>query len=50
MQEEDTDEYGPPIVPETAVADAIVRRTEEHLKRLGPGATVSAKPIVMKVE
>lgn len=39
----------PPIMPETAVADAIVKRTEEHLKRLG-GATVSSKPIVMKVE
>ncbi len=49
LQEEDSDEYGPPIVPETAVADAIMKRTEEHLRKLG-GATVSSKPIVMKVE
>lgn len=49
LQEEDSDEYGPPIVPETAVADAIMRRTEEHLRKLG-GVTVSSKPIVMKVE
>ena len=49
LQEEDTDEYGPQIMPETAVAEAIMKRTEEHLRKLG-GATVSAKPIVMKVE
>ncbi|KAJ9518938.1 hypothetical protein QJQ45_026218 [Haematococcus lacustris] len=49
LQEEDTDDYGPPIIPETAVADAIMKRTEDHLRRL-EGATVSAKPIVMKVE
>ncbi|KAJ9518676.1 hypothetical protein QJQ45_018742 [Haematococcus lacustris] len=49
LQEDDTDDYGPPIIPETAVADAIMKRTEDHLRRLG-GATVSAKPIVMKVE
>ena len=49
LQDEASDEYGPPIMPETAVAEAIVKRTEEHLIKLG-GATVSSKPIVMKVE
>ncbi|GMH41703.1 hypothetical protein BSKO_09613 [Bryopsis sp. KO-2023] len=49
LQHEDTDEYGPPIMPETAVADAIQKRTQEHLKRLG-GASVSSKPIVMRAE
>ncbi|MEW5303991.1 MAG: hypothetical protein WDW38_003211 [Sanguina aurantia] len=49
LQEEDSDEYGPPIIPETAVADAIMKRTEEHLRRLG-GAAVSSKPIVMRAE
>ncbi|GAX74014.1 hypothetical protein CEUSTIGMA_g1464.t1 [Chlamydomonas eustigma] len=49
LQDEDGEDYGLPIQPETAVADAITRRTEEHLRKLG-GATVSSKPIVMKVE
>lgn len=49
LQEEESDDYGPAIIPETAVADAIVKRTEEHLKKLG-GVSVSPKPIVMKVE
>ncbi|KXZ53084.1 hypothetical protein GPECTOR_8g76 [Gonium pectorale] len=49
LQEEDSDEYGPPIVPETGVADAIQRRTEEHLRKLG-GIAVSSKPIVMRAE
>lgn len=49
LQEEDSDEYGPLILPETAVADAIQRRTEEHLRRLG-GAAVSSKPIIMRAE
>ncbi|GLC43138.1 hypothetical protein PLESTM_001434900 [Pleodorina starrii] len=49
LQEEDSDEYGPPIVPETAVADAIQRRTEEHLRKMG-GIAVSSKPIVMRAE
>ena len=48
-QDEDTEEYGPAIMPETAVADAIMHRTQDHLKKLG-GATVSSKPVVMKVE
>ncbi|KAG2498836.1 hypothetical protein HYH03_003029 [Edaphochlamys debaryana] len=49
LQEEDSDEYGAPIVPETAVADAIQRRTEEHLRKAG-GIAVSSKPIVMRAE
>ncbi|KAG2439371.1 hypothetical protein HXX76_004729 [Chlamydomonas incerta] len=49
LQEEDSDEYGPPIVPETAVADAIQRRTEDHLRKMG-GIAVSSKPIVMRAE
>lgn len=49
LQDEDTEDYGPLITPETSVADAITKRTEDHLRKLG-GATVSAKPIVMKVE
>ncbi|EFJ45494.1 dynamin-related GTPase [Volvox carteri f. nagariensis] len=49
LQEEDSDEYGPPIVPETSVADAIQRRTEEHLRKMG-NIAVSSKPIVMRAE
>ena len=48
LQEEDSEEYGPVIHPEGAIADAIRDRTEAHLRRLG--ATVSAKPIVMRAE
>lgn len=40
---------GPPIMPETAVADAIQKRTEEHLRKQG-GIAVSSKPIVMRAE
>jgi hypothetical protein len=49
LQEEDSDEYGPPIIPETAVAEAIQKRTEDHLRKMG-GASVSDKPIVMRAE
>ncbi len=51
LQSEDggAPEYGPPIMPETAVADAIMQRTQLHLRELG-GAVVSPKPIVMRVE
>jgi hypothetical protein len=49
LQEEDSDEYGPPIVPETAVSDAIMQRTQEHLRKLG-NASVSSTPIVMRAE
>lgn len=49
LQEEDGEEYGPPIAPETAVAEAIMKRTKEHLRQLG-NAAVSSKPIVMRAE
>ncbi|CAL5218690.1 g399 [Coccomyxa viridis] len=48
LQEEDSEEYGPPIVPETAVAAAIKAMTEKHLAQTG--GTVSAKPIVLRAE
>ena len=35
LQEEDSEEYGPPIVPETAVAAAIKVMTEKHLAQTG---------------
>ena len=35
LQEEDSEEYGPPIVPETAVAAAIKAMTERHLAQTG---------------
>lgn len=49
LQDEDGDNYGPMIVPENTVADAIQKRTNEHLNKLG-GVTVSSKPIIMRVE
>eukprot|EP00210_Caulerpa_lentillifera_P005392 g5154.t1 len=49
LQNEDDDEYGPPIVPETAIASAIQQRTEVHLAKLG-NVSVSSKPIVMRTE
>lgn len=49
LQEENSEEYGAPIMPETAVADAIMKRTKEHLRQLG-NAAVSSKPIVMRAE
>eukprot|EP00879_Flechtneria_rotunda_P029113 GHRR01031381.1.p1 GENE.GHRR01031381.1~~GHRR01031381.1.p1 ORF type:complete len:156 (+),score=46.41 GHRR01031381.1:86-553(+) len=49
LQDEDSEEYGPAIMPETAVADTIMKRTQEHLHQLGD-ASVSNKPIVMKAE
>eukprot|EP01018_Ginkgo_biloba_P010217 Gb_33016 [translate_table: standard] len=48
LQDEDSDEYGAPIVMASAIADAIKTRTEEHLKKVR--AAVSAKPIVMRAE
>ena len=43
LQEEDSEEYGPPIVPETAVAAAIKAMTDAHLARTG-GALPSHMP------
>eukprot|EP00775_Hariotina_reticulata_P011152 gene11152-11304_t len=49
LQDEHSDEYGPPIIPETAVAEAIMKQTQEHLRQLG-NVSVSGKPIVMRAE
>ena len=48
IQEEDSEKYGPPIQPETAVAEAIRSATEKHLQQIGK--PVAAKPIVMSAE
>ena len=48
LQLEDSEEYGPVIVPETAVADALRDMTQKHLA--GLGRPVSSKPIVMRAE
>ncbi|KAL3682881.1 hypothetical protein R1sor_000903 [Riccia sorocarpa] len=48
LQEENSDEYGPAIVPASAVAEAIRSRTESLLKRTG--TAVHSKPIVMRAE
>ena len=48
LQLEDSEEYGPVIVPETAVADALRDMTQKHLAQLG--RPVSSKPIVMRAE
>jgi hypothetical protein len=48
LKEEDSDDYGPVIMPASAVAEAIRVRTEDCLKMLG--TAVSAKPIVMRAE
>lgn len=48
FQEEESEEYGGPIVLASAIADVIRSRTEAHLKKVR--GAVSAKPIVMRVE
>lgn len=48
LQDEDSESYGPPIQPETAVAEAIRGATEKHLRQIGK--PVSAKPIIMHAE
>jgi hypothetical protein len=48
LQDEGSEEFGAPL-PESAIADAIVKRTQDHLRELG-GASVSGKPIVMRAE
>ena len=47
-QEEDSEEYGSPMVLATAIADVIKQRTESHLRKVQ--AAVSSKPIVMRAE
>ncbi|ERN20483.1 dynamin-related protein 5A [Amborella trichopoda] len=48
FQEEDSEEYGSPIVSASAIADVIKSRTEAHLKKTK--TAVSSKPIVMRAE
>ncbi|XP_012092729.1 dynamin-related protein 5A isoform X2 [Jatropha curcas] len=48
FQEEDSEEYGSPVVSASTIADIIKSRTESLLKRTK--AAVSPKPIVMRAE
>nr|XP_043626693.1 dynamin-related protein 5A-like [Erigeron canadensis] len=48
FQEEDSEEYGSPIVLSSVIADTIKSRTEALLKKTK--TAVSAKPIVMRAE
>lgn len=48
FQDEDSEEYGSPIVSSTAIADMIKSRTESMLKKTR--SAVSSKPIVMRAE
>ncbi|KAL0301188.1 UNVERIFIED_CONTAM: Dynamin-related protein 5A [Sesamum radiatum] len=48
FQEEDSEEYGSPIVSSTAIADYIKLRTEALLRKTK--TAVSSKPIVMRAE
>lgn len=48
QQEEDSEEYGSPVVSGTAIADIIKSRTEALLKKTK--TSVSPKPIVMRAE
>ncbi|CAJ1978555.1 unnamed protein product [Sphenostylis stenocarpa] len=48
FQEEDSEEYGSPVVLASAIADIIKSRTEALLKKTK--AAVSPKPIVMRAE
>lgn len=47
-QEEDSEDYGSPIVLASAIADVIKSRTEAILRKTK--AAVSSKPIVMRAE
>ncbi|XP_031266551.1 dynamin-related protein 5A isoform X1 [Pistacia vera] len=48
FQEEDSEEYGSPVVLASAIADIIKSRTEALLKKTK--TSVSSKPIVMRAE
>ncbi|KAF3335089.1 dynamin-related protein 5A [Carex littledalei] len=48
FQDEDSEEYGNPMVLSSAIADLIRSRTETHLRNVQ--AAVSSKPIVMRAE
>nr|GMD87487.1 dynamin-related protein 5A [Ipomoea batatas] len=48
FQEEDSEDYGSPIISQSVIADTIKSRTEVLLKRTK--SAVSSKPIVMRAE
>lgn len=48
MQEEDSEEYGSPVVSASTIADIIKSRTEALLKTTR--TAVSPKPIVLRAE
>ncbi|KAL2245893.1 UNVERIFIED_CONTAM: Dynamin-related protein 5A [Sesamum indicum] len=48
FQEEESEEYGSPIVSSTAIADTIKSRTETLLRKTK--TAVSSKPIIMRAE
>ncbi|XP_076882953.1 dynamin-related protein 5A-like [Bidens hawaiensis] len=48
FQEEDSEEYGSPLLSSSAIADTIKSRTDAMLKKTK--TTVSSKPIVMRAE
>ncbi|MFQ6641241.1 hypothetical protein Gotur_014460 [Gossypium turneri] len=48
FQEEDSEEYGSPVVSASTIADVIKSRTEALLKKTK--TSVSPKPIVMRAE
>ena len=47
-QEEDSEEYGSPLVVATEIADVIKQRTQSHLQKIQ--AAVSSEPIFMRAE
>lgn len=48
MQEEDSEEFGSPVVSTSVIVDLIKLRIEAHLKKTR--TAVSSKPIVMRTE
>ena len=47
-QEEDSEEYGSPVVVATEIADVIKQRTQSYLQKIQ--AAVASQPIVMRAE
>lgn len=47
LQAEDSEEFGSPVYPETAVAEAIKDMTEAHLRKIG-GARNPLHPLLMR--
>ncbi|XP_039819194.1 dynamin-related protein 5A-like isoform X3 [Panicum virgatum] len=48
FKEEDSEEYGSPLVVATEIADVIKQRTQSHLQKIQ--AAVSSEPIFMRAE